>query len=113
MDIPVWVINVFIGLGGLTCTVLVIVMSRIAKANNVGREMGEVVTEIKYMRKDIQEGNENMATHLVFCRSQCKELSLLDKKVSKLHDRVDGHDTHLSRHDQELEDLRKLREERK
>jgi len=112
MDIPVWVISLLISFCGLLLTALSILLAKTANDKKDHREMGGLLAEIKNMRDDIQDGNKNMKDHLLFCRGQCDKLIVVERDVKVAHKRIDGHDDKLSKHDQEIEDLRRLREVR-
>ena len=113
MEVPVWVISLGISFCGLLLTGVSILGAKMASDKKDNREMGGLLVEIKYLRNDIKDGNKNMNDHLLFCRGQCERLTVTERDVKVAHKRIDAHDEKLSKHDQELEDLRRLREERK
>lgn len=110
MDIPVWAVSLGISFCGLLLTVVSIMAAKMASDKKDNREMGGLLAEIKNMREDVQDGNKGMKDHLLFCRGQCDKLIVVQRDVKVAHKRLDGHDDKLSKHDQEIEDLRRFRE---
>lgn len=101
-----WVIALIISFLGVAISGVAVLANYTNKVKKEAEEKGNIVTELKHIRKDIEDGGKDTKEHLKFCRSQCQKLEVVERNLELINYKLENHDEMISIHDRELKELK-------
>lgn len=90
VNIPSWVLGIFVSLVGLGFTAMGFFYARIKNAEELARERGVVLTKLDVIEKKVEKLSNTICNQQSLCASRGERIASIEASVKSAHQRIDS-----------------------